>query len=93
MTRSSISKAELEDLIRNTVSETINAKKEKELLSFKETCGFLGISNSTLNKLKSEGRIPFKRLGKRIFFILEDILTALQDDPHYSRMKKLRNIK
>ena len=88
----SISKEELKELIREAVAEAINSQKVKGLLSFKEACKFLGISSSTLNKWKVEGKIPFKRLGKRIFFIPSEILTALKEDPYYSRMKKLMTI-
>ena len=88
----SISKEELKELIDEAVIQAINAKKQKELLTFRETLAFLGISSSCLNKWKSEGKILYQRLGKRIFFNTKDILAALIEDPHYSRMKALRQI-
>ena len=88
----SISKEELKELIHDAVAHAINTKKEKELLSFRETLEFLGISASCLNKWKSQGKIPYKRLGKRIFFNTKDVLAALKEEPHYSKMKALRQM-
>ena len=84
----SISLDELKDLIRDAVRQELSLKKEKELLNFKETCEFLGVSESALNKWKSENRIPFSRLGKRIFFKRQDLRNALED----SNYQKLRAI-
>ncbi len=86
----SISKEELKELIHEAVAQAVNAKKEKELLTFRETLELLGISASCLNNWKSKGMIPYRRLGKRIFFNTKDVLAALKEDPHYSRMKAIR---
>ncbi|MCF8260886.1 MAG: hypothetical protein K9J12_08940 [Melioribacteraceae bacterium] len=61
---------ELEQLftiIKDTLRQEIvnkNQTPQKGLMNFKETCEFLRIHPSTLNKLKVENKIPFKRLGK-----------------------------
>ena len=54
--------------VSEIVSEMVRPEQTKDLLNFKETCEYLGIHPSTLNKWKAENKIPFKRLGKRIFF-------------------------
>ena len=91
-----ISPAELESLIRNVFREELaaagNQSKEKVLMNFNETIQFLGISRSTLNIWKSQGRLPYKKLGKRIFFNQQEILDALEDS-NYSKLKKLRSEK
>ena len=70
------------ELIKSAVQEVLQKKNEnldqKQIMSFHETCEFLGIHPSTLNKWKAEDKIPFKRLGKRIFFNKEDILNSLK---------------
>lgn len=48
-------------------------------MNFKETCDFLGIHPSTLNKWKAENKIPYKRLGKRVFFKKQEILNFLKE--------------
>ncbi|MCP5061132.1 MAG: helix-turn-helix domain-containing protein [Ignavibacteriae bacterium] len=62
----------LYSLIKQAINEVVIKKEEseqiKDLLNFKETCELLGIHPSTLNKWKAENKIPYKRLGKRIFF-------------------------
>jgi excisionase family DNA binding protein len=82
----------LYSLIKQAVNEVIIKKEEseqtKDLLTFKETCDFLGIHPSTLNKWKAENKIPFKRLGKRIYFQRKEILNSLKESD-YNKFKKI----
>jgi len=84
----------LQEQIRTAVREEISAaakqRKEKELMNAKQLCEFLGIHISTLNKWKAEGTIKFKRLGKRIFFNREEVLSSLKEDGNYKKMKELK---
>jgi excisionase family DNA binding protein len=86
----SISQEELHKIIREAVREELNCKKEKEFLSFRETCDYLGISSSALNKWKSENRVPYKKLGKRIFFSRQELLDTLKES-NYSKLQELKN--
>jgi len=75
----------------NEVLEEVNENHDqKQIMNFQETCDFLGIHPSTLNKWKAENKIPFKRLGKRIFFNKDDILNSLKDS-NYSKHKNLQS--
>lgn len=85
----SISHDQLKDLIKEAVHEEIVRKKEKELLNFKEAREFLGISASALNKWKSENRIPFKKLGKRVFFSRQDLRNSLKES-NYPKLKEIQ---
>lgn len=76
----SLTKDELIDLFRGVLREEHNYKNEKKLLNTKEVCKFLDCHISTLNKWKAEGIIPFKRLGKRVYFDKEEIIKAMKDD-------------
>ena len=82
------------ELIKSAINEVLEKKEKnknlKDLLNFKETCDFLGIHPSTLNKWKAENKIPFKKLGKRIFFTKEDILNSLKDS-NYQKFKDLQS--
>ena len=81
----------LYSIVKQTVHWVIKEEKsrqQKELLNFKETCDFLGIHPFTLNKWKSPNKIPFKRLGKRVFFKRQEILESLQN----SNFQKYREI-
>ena len=84
---------QLSEMIKKSVQDVLDGdRKEKDsdkLLDAKELCEFLGIHLSTLNKWKSESKIPFKRMGKRIFFKKEEVLAALEDS-NYSKMKELK---
>ncbi|MBK8945383.1 MAG: helix-turn-helix domain-containing protein [Ignavibacteriae bacterium] len=69
-------------IIKQAILEVIKKKdnedQQKEILNFKETCEFLGIHPSTLNKWKAQNKIPYKRLGKRIFFCRKEIIDTLK---------------
>lgn len=88
----SLPKAELENIIENSIrkalTETKKIEKERELLNADQLCKWLGISLSTLNKWKAENKIPFKKLGKRVFFQKAEILKALKES-NYHRLKEL----
>jgi hypothetical protein len=85
-----LSVEELQTIIKNCVREELDKEKEKEndLMSFDECREFLKISTSGLNKWKSENKIPYKKMGKRIFFSRTEVLQALEDS-HYYRLKEL----
>ena len=73
----SISLEDLKEIIREVIREELNPKDEKELLNFKETCEFLGCSASTLNRWKAEGKVPYRKMGKRVFFLKSELLSSL----------------
>ncbi len=87
---------QLIELIKSAVNEVLERKEQnknlKDLLNFKETCDYLGIHPSTLNKWKAENKIPFKRLGKRIFFDRLEIINSLKDSD-YQKFKNLTLVK
>uniref|UniRef100_A0A7V3E899 DNA-binding protein n=1 Tax=Ignavibacterium album TaxID=591197 RepID=A0A7V3E899_9BACT len=85
----SITESEFQNLIYNAVREALAINQEKQILSFKEVCEMLNISASCLNKWKSEGKIPYKKLGKRIFFSRTDIKAALNETGNYKKLKEL----
>ncbi|MBK8947248.1 MAG: helix-turn-helix domain-containing protein [Ignavibacteriae bacterium] len=79
-------------IIKQAILEVIKKKddedQQKEIMNFKETCEFLGIHPSTLNKWKAQNKIPYKRLGKRIFFERKGIQAALKESK-YSKIHQL----
>jgi excisionase family DNA binding protein len=89
----SIPREELESIIRDAVKqELISAakqKNEKGMLNAKEICEYLGIHISTFNTWKANGKIPFKRLGKRVFFDWDEVKNALKENNYYKAKKIL----
>ncbi len=85
---------QLKKFIKSAVAEVLKEKQEnndqQNIMNFKETCEYLGIHPSTLNKWKAENKIPFKRLGKRIFFSREEVLNSLKDS-NYQKYKDLQS--
>ena len=79
----SLSRKELEEMIYKSVmsalSESTSDPTSKELMTFEETRDYLSISSSTLFKWKKEGKIPFRWIGKRIYFHKGEILHTMKD--------------
>lgn len=77
-------------LITNEINEALTVKQEKQLLSFREVCQWLSISPSCLNLWKSQGKIPYEKLRKSIFFSRVEITDALQSAGNYENLRDLR---
>ena len=88
----SLSKNELTTLIEQAIEKVFRQNKidlkKRELFNSKQLCEWLQISNSTLNVWKRENKIPYKRMGKRIFFSKIEVVEALKES-NYSRLKEL----
>jgi excisionase family DNA binding protein len=52
----------------------------KEVLTFKECCAYLGVSDKTLSHWSNDGYIPFRRIpgSDKKFYIKSDVLEALK---------------
>ncbi len=85
----SISTDQLQDLIKDAVRSELSKKKEKEILNSKEICEFLNIHPSTLSAWKRENKIPFSKIGKRVFFKRQDVINSLKDSKYY-KLKQLQ---
>ncbi|MBK8947180.1 MAG: helix-turn-helix domain-containing protein [Ignavibacteriae bacterium] len=86
-----MSRSELQTLIKQSMSEVLEISKsvnQKDLLSTKELCEFLGISSATLSKWKRENRIPFKKMARRIFYSRSDVLKSLRES-NYTKLRSL----
>ncbi len=87
-----LTEEELKELIKSSFQEVIeenkSMKRNKELLTFKEVTSLLGISASTLNNWKRNGKIPFHRIGGRILFKYNEIVESLEN----SGNTRLRNL-
>ncbi len=86
----SISREDLQSLIRDAVRSEFSKKRGKEILNANDVCELLDIHISTLNKWKTEGILPYRRLGKRIFFNREEVLSSLKEAGSYNKIKVLK---
>ena len=64
-------------------------QKEKELLTTKELLAWLVISVSCLNAWKRENRIPYSRLGRKIYYKKSEVLSALEKS-NYAKLQSLK---
>ena len=87
-----LTEEELKELIKSSLQEVIaeneTNKQHKELLTFNEVISLLGISASTLNNYKRDGKIPFHRIGGRILFKYAEIVESLENSGN-TRLRSL----
>lgn len=90
-----ISKDELNKVVKDAVSEVLVSSRklenENKLMNSKQLCQWLGISDSTLSSWKREHRIPFSRMGVKLFFKKSEVMGALKESD-YKRFKKLSEV-
>ncbi len=88
---------ELETLIENSVSNALkkhqppiisdqNQSEHKMLHSIRELGYFIGCSSVTAQKLKNEGRIPFRQIGRKVLFDTAEVLKAKEQHKKKSRV-------
>lgn len=54
-------------------------EKENKLLTRKQLSELLDISYVTINKHMRSGRLPYKRLGRRIYFDYQQVIKSFSD--------------
>lgn len=74
----------LEEAVHNQLQKAENAKP----MSFQETCEYLKCSASGLSKWMRENRVPYKRIGKRVYFFKEELNAAFKNS-QYDKLRKL----
>ena len=79
--------AKLATVVRNAVAEAMAAipvrsepeRPERKILhSIRELSEFIGCSTVTAQKLKNEGRIPYRQIGRKVMFDSVEILKAME---------------
>ena len=59
-------------------SKKDSKSKDEELMTVEEVCAFLHCSKPTLHKHKKDGLIKARRIGRRIYFIKDEILKSME---------------
>ena len=74
--------AELIDTIIKNQLEEFSKKdlksKAEELMTVEEVCEFLHCTPPTLHKHKKQGLIKARRIGRRIYFLKDEILKSME---------------
>lgn len=79
-----ISKEELCQVIRETIVtelSRVNSLEEDKIIRIDDVCEILSVSKVTIHKWKKEGRLPFHRLGNRIYFKKKEIIVSMKHEP------------
>lgn len=61
----------------SSINNTTIVKKEDKLLTREQLKNKLNISLPTLHKFMKEGKIPFKKIGKKTYFDYNEILDII----------------
>ncbi len=54
-------------------SSSTNHNEAKQIMSIADACRYLDLSKSTIYKLTSQGAIPHRKPGKRLYFIKTEL--------------------
>jgi len=66
----------------------IKTKAEPRLINIKEVAALLGKSVATVHAYKRNGWIPFKKIGRSLFFDPNEVLTAMRNFNQITNQKK-----
>ncbi|KAA9340143.1 helix-turn-helix domain-containing protein [Adhaeribacter soli] len=50
----------------------------EDIITIADVCKLLKISRPTVNDWMKTNKLPYKRIGRRVYFIRQDVLAALQ---------------
>jgi excisionase family DNA binding protein len=85
----------MRDLLRPLFEEffaTVKAQSSQAatdtLMSITDVCREFGISKTTLNEWKNKGIVPFRRLGRRVYFERDAVLEAGRSHTKYQHQKR-----
>lgn len=79
--------AKLAAIVKNAVTQAMTefmetsdppAPDRKILYSIKELSEFIGCSTVTAQRLKNEGRIPYRQIGRKVMFDTAEVLKAME---------------
>lgn len=82
-----IDDAKLATIVRNAVAEAMAiilnrseppTPERKMLYSIRELSAFIGCSTVTAQKIKNEGRIPYRQIGRKVMFDSAEVLKAME---------------
>ena len=81
----SISKTELKALTSEAVQQALHqaqtsspSETDEALIKISEVADLLRVSEVTIHQLKKAGKIPFPRMGKRVYFKRGEVMDALK---------------
>ncbi len=80
-----ISKDELQTMLNQAVNSADHAQKvipppsnnQPKFLSIGDMCEMFGVSRITISTWMKQGRVPFKKISRRVFFVLSEVLEAI----------------
>jgi excisionase family DNA binding protein len=75
------------DIVKNVFTEfhqPLTAKDSDEIMTIEDVAKFLTTSEVTIHKWKKQKKIPFYRIGRRVYFKKNEIVLAMNS----SQLKK-----
>lgn len=83
--------AEFEKRLYSKLNEPQDRKKPRRYLRTKDIQELYGISASTVQNLRNQGKISFQKIGGTIIYDLEEIESALINQPGSQEQKSSKS--
>jgi excisionase family DNA binding protein len=65
------------DIIAEKVAIKLSSRPKQRFVSRKELAAITGLGERTIDRWKSEGRLPFETAGRRVLFPVDSTLQAI----------------
>ncbi len=80
-----ITKTELQSMLNDAVKSTEKvpvvtqpqATHPPKFLTILDMCEMFGVSRTTISSWMKSGKLPFKRISRRVFFLLSEVLDSI----------------
>jgi predicted DNA-binding transcriptional regulator AlpA len=80
-----ISKSELQAMLNDAVKSadptpavsTSPSNNQTNFLSIADMCKMFGVSRGTIGTWMKTGKLPFKKISRRVFFVLSEVLESI----------------
>lgn len=82
----------LEQMIVGSEAKPITQTEPKYIYSIRGLADFLNCSTVTAQKLKSEGRIKYRQIGRKVIFETSEVIKAMENHVPGNRARKKQTI-
>jgi excisionase family DNA binding protein len=60
------------------IQSTPISSRVEDIIVTKDVCELFKISRPTVNEWMKSGKLPYRRIGRRVYFVRQEVLAALQ---------------
>jgi predicted DNA-binding transcriptional regulator AlpA len=64
-------------IVTNTVVDSPSISTSTKFLTINDMCEMFGVSRVTIGSWMKTGKLPFKKIRRRVFFLLNEVLESI----------------